>query len=56
VGRVRHLGRAVVGSAVLAAGLLGVGATAAAASPTNAPTALTGTFFCPSDGVTARSQ
>jgi hypothetical protein len=42
-----HLRRAVAGSAVLAAGLLGVGVTAAAASPSLIPTAFIGRFTCP---------
>jgi hypothetical protein len=43
--------RALVASATLSMGLLGLGAAGAGASPSNAPTATTGTFICPG-GVT----
>lgn len=43
--------RALVASATLSIGLLGLGAAGAGASPSNAPAATTGTFICPG-GVT----
>ena len=43
--------RALVASATLSMGLLGLGAAGAGASPSNAPAATTGTFICPG-GVT----
>jgi hypothetical protein len=47
---VRRFGRILVGSVVLSAATMGVGATVAGASPSNAPTALSGSFFGCSNG------
>jgi hypothetical protein len=47
------VGRALVASATLSMGLLGLGAAGAASSPSNAPAATTGTFICPG-GVTGK--
>jgi hypothetical protein len=43
---IRRFGRVLVGSLALTAAAVGVGVSGASASPSNAPTALSGTFNC----------
>jgi hypothetical protein len=43
---IRRFGRVLIGSVALTVGVLGLGLSSAGASPSNAPTALSGTFNC----------
>jgi hypothetical protein len=43
---IRRFGRVLVGSLALTAGVVGMGVSGAGASPSNAPTSLSGTFTC----------